>query len=343
MFSDDIVKRRTAADSGDRDPKRILVVDDEAHIREILQYQLENAGYLVSLAEGGEEALEVIRTDPPDLVLLDLMMPLVDGNEVCRQLRGDFWTSHIPVIMITAKGELEDKVEGLEDGANDYITKPFAIAEVLVRVRNALEWARAQRQANPLTGLPGNLAIAREIEARLKSDPAFAFVYADLDGFKAFNDHYGYCRGDSAISMTARVLTSAVKEFGQPGDFVGHIGGDDFVILSSADRVDALTTGIIERFDEEVRCLLDEEDRDRGYLEVKNRQGEVARFPLLAVTLAVVTNENGPIEHIAEVSDIASELKCFGKRQEGSVVVRERRGSWSPEITTAYQEAVPHL
>ncbi len=316
------------------------MVDDEVHLREILKYHLENAGYRVTLAEGGQEALDKVRRDPPDLVLLDLMMPLVDGNEVCRQLRADFWTSHIPVIMITAKCELEDRLEGLGDGANDYITKPFATAEILARVRNALEWSCSQRQANPLTGLPGNLAIARGIESRLRCGGVFAFVYADLDSFKAFNDHYGYSRGDSAITLTARVLTSVVKEFGNSEDFVGHIGGDDFVVLTTVDLVDKLTTEIVRRFDAEVRSLFAPADLDRGYLEVGNRQGGVARVPLLAITLAVVTDENGPVEHVAQVSDIASELKCFGKRQEGSVVVRERRGGWSPEIATPVEEAV---
>lgn len=319
--------------------ERILVVDDEAHLREILKYHLENEGYAVLVAEDGEEALEHVRRRPPDLILLDLMMPTLDGYEVCKRLRAEFWTSHIPVIMITAKGGLENKLEGLGDGANDYITKPFAIAEVLARVRNALEWARSQRQANPLTGLPGNVAIAREIASRLESGESFAFVYADLDGFKAFNDHYGYCRGDAAIGLTARVLTRAVKEFGNPGDFVGHIGGDDFVVITTPDRVDEVANEVVARFDREVRGLFEPRDLDRGRLEVKNRQGIVAHFPLLTITLAVVTDENGPVRHIAEVSDIASELKCYGKTQEGSVVVRERRGSRGPHVTVRSEEA----
>ncbi len=321
--------------------KRILVVDDEAHIREILKYQLESAGYAVCLASGGREALESVRSDPPDLVLLDLMMPLVDGYEVCRQLRGEFWTSHIPVIMITAKGDLEDKLEGLADGANDYITKPFAIAEVLVRIRNALEWSCSQREANPLTGLPGNIAITRQIDRRLRSDDSFAFIYADLDGFKAFNDHYGYCRGDAAISFTAKVLTAVVREFGNPDDFVGHVGGDDFAVLTSVERVGRITGEIIERFDEGVRPFFDREDLERGYVEVENRRGEADHVGLLAITLAVVTGENGPIEHVAEVSDIASELKCCGKRHEGSVVVCERRGAGLPHVRIPCAEMVP--
>jgi len=319
-------------------PERILVVDDEPHLRDILQYQLENEGYVVSVAADGAEALDIVRREPPDLVLLDLMMPCLDGYEVCKRIRAEFWTCHIPVIMITAKGALEDKLEGLEDGANDYITKPFAIAEVLVRVRNALEWSRSQRQANPLTGLPGNIAIARQIESRLRTGRPFAFIYADLDGFKAFNDYYGYRRGDAAIELTARVLTGAVREVGNRADFVGHIGGDDFMILSTPETVDRLTAEIVRRFDTEVEPLFEPEDLARGYLEVRNRQGEPSRSPLLTITLAVVTDEHGPIQHIAEISDIASELKRYGKAQPGSVVVRERRGNRDPEIVIPVPE-----
>ena len=340
MSPQPIARNRARTRPAREGARRILVVDDEARIRDILKYQLESAGYRVCLASGGEEALETVRRDPPDLVLLDLMMPTLDGYEVCRRLRAEFWTSHIPVIMITAKGDLEDKLEALQDGANDYITKPFAVAEVLVRVRNALEWSSAQREANPLTGLPGNIAITREIESRLKSQGAFAFIYADLDGFKAFNDSYGYCRGDAAIGFTARILISAVRAFGNPDDFVGHVGGDDFAVLTTTDRVDRIAEEIIETFDEGVKSFFDREDLVRGYVEVKNRRGETERSPLLAITLAVVTGESGPIEHVAEVSDIACELKGFGKRHEGSVVVGERRGTWRPQVRAGSLETV---
>jgi diguanylate cyclase (GGDEF)-like protein len=304
---------------------RILIVDDEKHIRKVLTLQLEAHGYRVETAGDGVEALDKVEVDPPDLILLDVMMPRMDGYEVCRRLRRNFRTSQIPIIILTAKDQLPEKVTGLEGGANDYVTKPFAMAEVLLRIKNVLSWSQLQRQANPLTGLPGNLAIEQELETRIQQGVPFAFVYADMDNFKAFNDYYGYNRGDKAIRMMAQVLTEAVQAVGKSEDFVGHIGGDDFVLIAAPERVDALCKDIIERFDRSVDSICSQEDVHRGYIEVANRRGEMVRTPLLTVTLAVVTSEQCPMTHIVKISDVASELKAYGKTFEGSVVVKERR------------------
>ncbi len=304
---------------------RVLVVDDEEPIRKIVSFQLEKAGYEVAACADGEEALRLVAESEPDLILLDVMMPNLDGYEVCKRLKSNYQTSHIPIIMVTAKSELENRLQGFEDGANDYITKPFAITELLVRVKNVLQWSQLQRQANPLTGLPGNISIEREIERRFQSNGNFSFMYADIDNFKAFNDYYGYSRGDAAIKITADLLVEVVKEKGNPDDFVGHIGGDDFVVVTTPDKSDLIAREITRNFDESITRLFDQEDIERGYVEVVNRKGTVDKFPLLTMTVAIVSNENGSIAHMARLSDIASELKRYGKTLEGSVVVKERR------------------
>jgi diguanylate cyclase (GGDEF)-like protein len=310
--------------------QRILVVDDEEHIRKIIKFQLEKAGYIVDTAVNGVEALKAVEAAHPDLVLLDLMMPKMDGYEVCRQLKSNYQTNHIPIIMVTAKADLENKLQGFEDGANDYIAKPFAVTELLVRVRNVLQWSQLQRQANPLTGLPGNVSIEKELERRLNSGKRFVFMYADIDNFKAFNDHYGYRRGDDAIKLTAEILVEAVKNGGNAEDFVGHVGGDDFVIISTPERCDGIANRVVQKFDERIVKLFDREDLERGYVEVVNRKGTVDRFPLLTMTIAVVSNNKIEVDHIARISDIASELKLYGKTLEGSVVVKERRKDGQP-------------
>jgi diguanylate cyclase (GGDEF)-like protein len=308
----------------------VLVVDDEEPIRKIIAFQLEKAGYDVYACADGEEALRMVDGREPDLILLDVMMPNMDGYEVCKRLKSNYQTSHIPIIMVTAKAELENRLQGFEDGANDYITKPFAITELLVRVKNVLQWSQLQRQANPLTGLPGNISIEREIERRFQSNGDFSFMYADIDNFKAFNDYYGYSRGDDAIKITAEILVDAVKTKGNPDDFVGHIGGDDFVVITSPDTSDLVAREITTTFDKTITRLFDQKDIERGYVEVINRKGMVDRFPLLTMTVAVVSSENGSIAHMARLSDIASELKRYGKTLEGSVVVRERRKEGHP-------------
>jgi diguanylate cyclase (GGDEF)-like protein len=305
--------------------QRILVVDDEEHIRKIVRFQLEKSGYEVECAEDGVEALKAVEARPPDLILLDLMMPNMDGYEVCKRLKSNYQTNHIPVIMVTAKAELENKLQGFEEGANDYIAKPFALTELLVRVRNVLQWSQLQRQANPLTGLPGNVAIERELERRLESGNGFVFMYADIDHFKPFNDHYGYRRGDDAIRLTAEILVESVRRCGNGDDFIGHVGGDDFVMITTPEKSDAISQSVVRLFDEKIVQLFAQEDIDRGYIEVVNRKGTMDRFPLLTVTIAVVSDGNGKMDHIARISDIASELKRYGKSLDGSAVVKERR------------------
>ncbi len=195
----------------ERNMYRILVVDDEPHIRQILKFTLEKAAYQVFCAADGEEALEKMAEVKPSLILLDVMMPKMDGFEVCRKMRQDFALSQIPVIILTAKGDLNEKVRGLDGGANDYLVKPYSNEELLLRVRNVLEWNIKQKEANPLTGLPGNTAIERELISRINQKKPYAFLYIDIDNFKGFNDYYGYQKGDEIIGYLAGILNRTIE------------------------------------------------------------------------------------------------------------------------------------
>ncbi len=310
----------------------ILVVDDEPHIRKILAFLLEQNGFQVLSAENGEVALELARQNMPDLILLDLMMPKMDGFEVCQHLREDFATAQIPIVIVTAKGDVAEKVRGLKGGANDYLTKPYDHDELVARVRNMLDWSRAQRQANPLTGLPGNQAIEGELQRRIEGGHAFSFMYVDIDNFKGYNDYYGYSRGDQAIRFVADIIRQTSERLGSSEDFIGHIGGDDFVVIASPDVGDAVAQGIVDDFDSNSRSLFDAEDLERGYLEVRNRFGGTNMVPFCTLTLAMVTDLGGTFEHWARVSDVAAELKKYGKSLKGSVVVKERRSYNSEAI-----------
>lgn len=306
---------------------RILVVEDDISLRTILKMQLERAGYTVRAAEDGEQALRAVAEEVPDLVLLDVMMPGMNGYEVCEALKSDIVTANIPVIMLTARSEQEDRIRGLTGGANDYLTKPYEVEELLVRVRNILQWSQLQRAANPLTGLPGNIAIERELRVRLNRQTAFAFLYLDLDNFKSFNDHYSFRKGDEAIKLTASIILSAVSLEGSGGDFIGHVGGDDFILILDADRAQAVAQEILREFDEKVPKLYAPEDRQRGYIETHDRAGQTTRFPLMSVTIAGVSVRGGEITHIGDISQRAAELKSLGKRSIGSIIVWERRAA----------------
>jgi diguanylate cyclase (GGDEF)-like protein len=303
----------------------ILVAEDEPHLREVLRFQLEGAGYLVLEARDGRQALEMATETLPDLLLLDVMMPHLNGFEVCQALRAEYATRHIPIIMLTAKAETSDKLQGLGGGANDYVTKPWEARELMLRVRNALDWSNQQRAASPLTGLPGNLTINAEISRRLSAGRPFAMLQIDIDYFKAFNDHYGYARGDQAIRRLADILVANGRELGGPDCFLGHIGGDDFVVLTTPDRAEALGERVITAFNASLPELYDSADFARRHVEVMNRQHEAERVPLMSLTMALVSTDRMPVSHLAELNDIAQELKAHGKGIPGSVVVGERR------------------
>jgi diguanylate cyclase (GGDEF)-like protein len=307
--------------------ERILVIEDDPSLQMLLRMQLEKVGYGVEIAGDGEEGLQAVETTQPDLILMDVMMPRLDGHEVCRRLKSNIRTRQIPIIMLTAKGGAEDRLQGLNQGANDYVTKPYEQRELLMRVHNLLQWGRLQRDANPLTGLPGNITIESELTRRVNDRDPFVFMHLDLDNFKAFNDFYSYQKGDQALRLTALILQRVVEDMGTPGDFVGHIGGDDFVLMLQADRASAVADEIVRRFDEEITMLYSKTDRTRGYIQVLSRKGELERYPLMTITLAAVSNESHCFTHVAEISDVTAELKHYGKQQKGSVIVWDRRES----------------
>ena len=305
---------------------RILVVDDDAVIREMIGSILEVEGYRVLMAENGDQSLQMLAITVPDLILLDVMMPGLDGNEVCRRLKSDPSRSFIPIIMLTALGQAEQRVRGLELGADDYLSKPFYIEELLARVRAQLRRS-GQINANPLTGLPGNLVIEAEVSARLlKRQPPLSMLYCDLDNFKAFNDVYGFARGDDVIRLMAGILVEAVEKHGNADDFVGHVGGDDFVVLSTPNKAEAIARHIIDRFDRGAPDFYSPEDRQRGYTTVVDRRGQPQQFPLVSVSIGIVTPARRGVDTYLATAKLASEAKHVAKRQVGSSFFIDRRG-----------------
>ena len=306
-------------------PETILVVDDDADIARFVEVNLRSVGYDVSVASDGEEALVKAEEIRPDLVLLDVMMPRVDGFEVAQRLRRNPRTSNTSIIMLTAKALSSDKVLGLTSGADDYIIKPFDPIELLARVKTTLRRARDMRSLSPLTGLPGNIRIQDEIQRNIDEDLPFAVLYCDLDHFKAYNDHYGFVKGDRVIQASARILQEAAMEYARTDGFVGHVGGDDFVVVLPPDVADVAAARICERFNDEVASFYDRADLERGYVEVEDRQGKLQRFGLIAISIGVATTERRKFSHYGEAVDVATEMKAFAKRQPGSSFAIDRR------------------
>ena len=304
---------------------KILVVDDQPDIRDVLRITLEDEKYEVYEAGNGVEALAFIQKKLPDLVLCDYKMPRMDGREFCRLIKKDILLRHLPVIMVTGKGEIADKVDGIEAGADDYIVKPFEPKELIAHIRMLLRRTGIDLEANPLTRLPGNISILDELSRKIAGSDLFAVCYVDLDKFKAYNDTYGFERGDNVIKETARILLRVTQECGNPGDFVGHVGGDDFVVVTSLDKVDKLCGSIIEQFDKTMPSFYNETDQKNGYIVAHDRQGAQRRFQLLSISIGVVTNEFRKIEHVAQIGEIGAELKAFAKSMTKSNYVMDKR------------------
>ena len=303
----------------------LLVVDDDPFIARLLEIELKAAGYDVRVASDGEQALAAAQERPPQLVLADVMMPNMDGFELTRRLRQDPRTATVSVIMLTARGLSADKLEGFAIGADDYIVKPFDTPELLARIRGVLNRASDTRSLSPMTGLAGNVAIEDEIERRVASAEPFAILYADLDRFKAYNDRYGFLRGDEAIRETARVIGEASAAVVGAETFVGHAGGDDFVVVVPPEHATAVAQRIVQDFDEMILGLYDEDDRTNGYVEVTNRRGDPQRFPLLTLSIGIASTEKRTFRHYAEAVTVAMEMKQYTKETGASSWSIDRR------------------
>lgn len=305
--------------------KKILIIDDTELMVRLITDILTDANYDVISASNGFEGIRKVTEEKPDLVILDIIMPGIDGFEVCKILRDDESNNLMPIIMLTAQDSEDDKLTGLELGADDYILKPFNRRELISRVNNTLKRIDRNRCANPLTGLHGNLEIQAEINRRIAKNELFSIIYADLDNFKAYNDVYGFACGDRAIKLTADIITDNVHLFGTPGDFIGHIGGDDFVIISIPNCCDAVCENIIKDFDQKIVNMYSIEDRKKGYINTTNRQNQIMTYPIISISIAVLSNEKRNLLNHIRVAEIAAELKKKAKSIMGSVYIKDKR------------------
>jgi diguanylate cyclase (GGDEF)-like protein len=303
----------------------IVIVEDEQDIARMISTRLSAEGFDCVEVLRGDDAFDVTLDERPELVILDVMLPGIDGLELCRRLRKDPRTSSVGIIMVTALSLASDRIAGLEAGADDYVDKPFNIEELVARVHTCLRRGRQLRATSPLTGLPGNFEIEARIDAKIRSGEPFALLHADIDGFKAYNDHYGFLRGDAAIVLTSRIVQSAVSEVGTNQCFVGHIGGDDFVVVCAPERAETTARRIIERFDSSVPALYDPEDRVLGCIEHMDRAGEVRRHPFVSLSIGIASTDVRTFSSSIEAAGVAVEMKQFAKAADGSAWRIDRR------------------
>lgn len=294
---------------------RILVVEDDFDISNMLRIYFESQDYEVSVAPRGEDALDMCRHQLPNVIVLDIMLPDMDGYDVCRELRNNLRTSHIPIIFLTQKDERSDKIRGLELGADDYITKPFDVEELNLRVRNAIARARYESLTSPTTGLPSGRLIEEQLRELMRRDN-WAILYVGIQGFSHFGEVYGFVAGEEVLRFTAMTMGDMVDDVGTPNDFIGHVGGDEFIIITQKEYMTPMVEEIKQRFDEKVGTHYDWRTRERGYLVVEDDDGNTTKVDLMHLAVGTLTSDEGPFADIREITEAAASARREAARQE---------------------------
>jgi len=306
-------------------PLSIFLVHPDSERAEIQREFLAQRGLTVTVFDNGAEALVSVYADPPDIVVVHWRVGPDGGRSVAETLKADNAFVHLPVLFLMPPECLEELARLEHFPYDDYLLEDAALPGLLLRVALCIERTRRQLDANPLTHLPGNARIMRELETRIARGDAFSTVYVDLDNFKAFNDRYGFTRGDEALRLTARLTAISVRQGSPQNSFVGHVGGDDFLFLAPIDKAEAVCRQLIELFDQMIRSLYDDEERRQGCIRSVNRKGEQETFPLMSISLAVVPNHAARFTHPGQISSVAADLKKLAKKREGSNYVVDRR------------------
>lgn len=297
---------------------KLLVVDDRDDMRHAVQIALQPFGYEFRFAENGRVGLTSAFSENPDLIILDLDLPEMTGYEVCSRLKSSLVTRHIPILILTAEEGPEALVTALEAGADDYVRKPFHPKELQARVSTLLRRTQRYMGTDSLTKLPGNALLREELAKRLESGDPTAVCYVDLDHFKAYVDTYGFEPASRVIQWTARILYNQMVEHGSPNDYIGHIGGDDFVVITTADHAAAVCDGIIASFEEQRERFYEPDDFAKGYLHGLDRDGLERDFPLMTVTIAVLRPDLRDIRDMNALATEAARAKARLKLKDGS-------------------------
>jgi PleD family two-component response regulator len=301
----------------------VLCVDDHEDMRLMVREILASAGHEVDLAPDGLSALASIQEREPDLLVLDLIMPGMSGIDVCRSVKLNPFTARIPVLMLTARGDVEHKVEAFEVGADDYLAKPFDPRELRARIVALLRLVRREGDRNPTSGLPGGKAIEDEIARRAELREPFAICYIDLDNFKPFADTFGFTVADMVIRDMGQAIRGAVEAVGSGGDFVGHIGGDDFIAVTTDAGAESIARECAARFVAVATRAVGEDAVRRGHFMGIDREGRAREFPIARLSAAVLKVDPERWISVSHIGSLAAEVKRRAKqRGPGTILVQ---------------------
>jgi CheY-like chemotaxis protein len=305
----------------------LLFADDNEDMRLMLRDLFRSVGHEVALAADGAAALLAIEQREPDLVILDHSMPTLTGIDVCKRMKANPFTARIPILMLTAQGGMESKIEGFAAGADDYLAKPFDPRELRARVNALLRLVQREGDRNPTSGLPGGRGIDREIGRRIERHESFAVCYFDLDNFKPFADTYGFAIADEIIRGVGAALRNVLalgngsgtdggaEASGASAEFVGHIGGDDFIVICPPERAEAIATMSAERCRDAFSAVVGPEAMQRGSFRGVDREGQVREFPLASISAAIVIVRPDAWVNLAHLGMRAADAKRRAKQR----------------------------
>lgn len=297
----------------------IALYSNDASLKEFLNRLLQGEGHNVVDCENEKSLFEHLNNSNIELLILDFES--VNAIEICKKIRADFTLRYITTIILVEQTHAIEKIKGIYAGADDYAEKPIQAAELLIRIKANLWRTNRDLDANPLTRLPGNVSIFKEIERRIKEKSRICVGYADLNKFKEYNDYYGFGWGDKVIKHTASVISAALKKSGTTHDFLGHEGGDDFIFITDWDTIKNVCDHVIIEFDKTITTFYKEEDLNKGYIVVKNREGKITTSPILSISIGVVTNKTRTFLHVGQVIQLATELKSCAKTFSKSIYI----------------------
>jgi PleD family two-component response regulator len=285
---------------------RLLIVEDDFDISDMLRIYFNSQGYDVDVAPRGKDALAKTRQVMPHLIVLDIMLPDIDGYEVCRSLRSNTRTSHIPVIFLTQKDERSDRLQGLELGADNYITKPFDIEELKLYVQNAIARSERESLTDPQSGLPSGSLIEDQLRRTIRQKD-WAFMDIRINHFEPFKDVYGFIAANDVLRFTGMLLGEVVDGFNSPEDFIGHAGGDNFVIITKEANSASIRQQIKVRFAEEVLAHYNFIDRQQGYILTPAESGQMVQSPMMTIAVGIVSPTTHVISDIRQITELAAE------------------------------------
>ena len=298
-----------------------IIDDDETSIeifRELFKEDTEYKFISVKTIQ-----IDIALKNIPSLIIINEDAIDRDVIELCKKIRKDENNTITPVIVVSSNGSREHRLKILNESIEYFIKKPVDEGYLYYTVKNLTRLLTTNRRMSPLTGLPGNVQIQTELKKGLMKQEDFSVLYIDLDNFKAYNDVYGFLKGDEVIKYTANLILSAVHDNG--GGFVGHIGGDDFIAIVYGTHVEKLCQEIIYKFDHNIKRFYNDKDTEDGYIEVANRKGIVEKFPLTSISIAVVVAERGRFNNILEIGDVSAQVKHAVKSVMGSSYAIDRR------------------